>query len=158
MGGLSTKKGKDSTMASIFSGSLSPIFQCELISTSFMTSVGFWNYLITNKVIDARRRRATSEAYEAIPCKEGAIEGLPAFMAGLPASMQGLPAQAGNATDDSLLVDQRSHRSFRYVALMFNWLFLEKPIFLSENPSWQIKIAFLLCLLFNCLHKESIHV
>ena len=56
-------------------------------------------------------------------------------MAGLPVSMQGLPAHAGNATDDTLLVDQRSHRSFRYVALMFNWLFQEKPIFLSENPS-----------------------
>jgi hypothetical protein len=49
------------------------------ICVSLLKSTGFEEFLITSKVLDARRQGATTEAYGAIRCKEERSKATPPF-------------------------------------------------------------------------------
>jgi hypothetical protein len=53
---------------------------CHLIWASNLKPAGNWVCLITSKVLDARRRGATTEAYEAIRRKEERTKATPQMM------------------------------------------------------------------------------
>jgi hypothetical protein len=52
----------------------------RLIYVSGLKSTGYGVFLITSKVLDARRRGATTEAYGVIRCKEERSKGTPQMM------------------------------------------------------------------------------
>jgi len=61
-----------------------------------MKSAGSGVFLITSKVLDARRRGATTEAYRGNTSQGGAIE--------------------GNAADDTLMVDQGCCNAIAFIS------------------------------------------